>query len=224
MLKIDQLVIGEIGSFDDFEATVKERVINAPKKKSIKETVPFSNKTYDFSAINGEVYWEERSLEYVFEIIADSPEELEEKKQPFVSWLMNVQEEKIYDPFIEEYHFVGTFESVDIDDTELEKATIKATFSAYPYQIANRKKVMEVEITTEENSVIEFLNESSHRIIPTFMSDVEFTLLYKNSSYSFFSGENSLRKIMLDVGSNTMSFKAVEERGVVNIEFFEEVF
>ena len=223
MLKIDQLVIGEIGSFDEFEASVKERVINTPKKKSIKETVPFSNKTYDFSAINGELYWEERSLEYVFEIIADTPEELEEKKQPFISWLMNVQEEEIYDPFIEDYHFVGTFESVDIDDTELEKATIKATFSAYPYQIANRKKVIEVEITTGE-SVIEFLNESSHRIMPTFVSDVEFTLLYKNTSYGFPSGENSLRKIMLDVGSNTMSFKAVEERGVVNIEFFEEVF
>ena len=60
--------------------------------------------------------------------------------------------------------------------------------------------------------------------MPTFVSDVEFTLFYKNTSYGFPSGENSLRKIMLDVGSNTMSFQAVEERGVVNIEFFEEVF
>jgi predicted Ser/Thr protein kinase len=78
---LDQLIIGDKGSCDDFEASVKERVIHPPKKKSIKKTIPFSNVTHDFSAINGEVYWEERTLEYIFEIIANSAEELEEKKQ-----------------------------------------------------------------------------------------------------------------------------------------------
>ncbi len=224
MLRIDQLIIGSISSYDDYEASVKERVIHLPKKKSIKETIPFSNRIYDFSAINGDVYWEERSLEYVFEIIADSPEELEEKKKPFVSWVMNVQEEEIHDCFIEDYHFVGTFDSIDIDDSELEKATITVTFSAYPYQIANRKRILEAAIATEESTVLEFLNESSHRIKPTFISDVEFTLLYKNISYVFSAGENSLRELMLDVGENTMTFKATEEAGTINVEFFEEVF
>ena len=41
---IDQLIIGGL-------AKSKKK---PPKKKSIKETVPFSNVTYDFTAINGE--------------------------------------------------------------------------------------------------------------------------------------------------------------------------
>ena len=62
---IDQLIIGKIASYDDFGASVAERKIIKPKKKSIKETVPFSNVTHDFSAIDGELYWEEASLEYI---------------------------------------------------------------------------------------------------------------------------------------------------------------
>ena len=68
---IDQLTIKSTSSYDDFEASIKERMIGAPKKKIIKETVPFSNETHDFSGINGEIYWEERTLKYVFEIIAN---------------------------------------------------------------------------------------------------------------------------------------------------------
>ena len=66
---IDQLKIGAIGSYDKFGASVSERKIGNPKKKSIKDTVAFSNKTYDFSKIDGELYWEERPLEYIFEIL-----------------------------------------------------------------------------------------------------------------------------------------------------------
>lgn len=55
---LDQLIIGDKSSFDDFDASVSERNISPPKKKEIKETVPFSNVTYDFSKINGELFWE----------------------------------------------------------------------------------------------------------------------------------------------------------------------
>ena len=87
---LDQLRIGDKYSYDDFFASVAERKIKKPKKKKIKDTVPYSNKTYDFSAINGEVYWEERELEYILELDADTPEELEERKIALSSWLMNV--------------------------------------------------------------------------------------------------------------------------------------
>ena len=68
---IDQLIIGSKKSYDDFGASVSERTIHQPKKKTIKETVPFSNITHDFSGIDGEVYWEERKLEYIFENMPD---------------------------------------------------------------------------------------------------------------------------------------------------------
>lgn len=163
---IDQLIIGDKASFDDFRASMATRTIGMPTKKSIKETVPFSNVTYDFSAIGGELYWEERELEYVFEIIAATPERLEELKTAFASWVMNVHEEEIHDPFIPDYHFVGTFEDIEFGDEEsLDKTTVSVTFTAYPYKVANLPKVVEQKAGDSiETFYVE--NNSSHRIFP----------------------------------------------------------
>lgn len=221
---IDQLIIGDKASYDDFEASVRERKDNKPKKKSIKETVPFSNVTYDFSAINGETYWEERTLEYVFEITANTPEELEEKKRLFTSWIMNVMEAELHDPFILDYHFLATFDSIDIDDSEIEKSTITVTFTAYPYMIANVKKVYEFPILTREYLVVKIVNDSSHRITPTFISDVPFILSGNGVFQTFSSGERVIEELMLSVGSNELSVMAQEADGTMKIEFREEVF
>lgn len=136
----DQLVIGSMASHDDFDATVASRKIKDGAKKEIKKTVPFSNRTYDFSNMDGEIYWEEKELEYTLEIIADSVEELEEKKIALKSWVMNVFQEKLYDPYVPDYHFIATFKDIDFDDSEVEKTTATVKFSAYPYMISNTLK------------------------------------------------------------------------------------
>ena len=220
---IDQLIIGDKASYDDFEASVRERTIRDGAKKEIRDSVPFSNVTYDFSAINGEVYWEEKELEYVFEIMADTPEELEEKKIAFKSWVMNVMGEKLYDPFIRDYHFKATFSGIDVDDSEIEKSTIVATFTAYPYMIANKAKVYEVTLEASKEIAVDVVNDSSHRITPTFSSDVEFTLKMGGSSYAIPSGETTDDSFKLAVGKNTLTVKAVKS-GTLTISFFEEVF
>lgn len=219
----DQLIIGNKASYDDFEASVAERKNNKPKKKSIKETVPFSNETHDFSAINGETYWEERTLEYVFEITADSPEELEEKKQPFLSWIMNVMNEELYDPFIEDYHFLATFSEIADDDTEIEKSTITVKFTAYPYMISNTKRMGIYNLTTTEQ-VVNITNNSSHRVTPTFICDIEYTVVKGNTSYALPAGELTSAVFMLAPGTNTMKVRSTAGSGTLKIEFHEEVF
>lgn len=220
---IDQLIIGNKASYDDFEASVKERKVNKPQKKSIKETVPFSNVTYDFTAINGEIYWEERTLEYVFEITAATPEELEEKKQIFTSWIMNVMGEELRDPFILDYHFIATFDDIDINDSEIEKATITVEFTAYPYMIANTKKAHSFILKANAEVTKTIANDSSHRITPTFIADVPFTVTVGNSSYTIPAGETTDETLMLAAGANTLTVRAGETAGVLKIEFFEEV-
>lgn len=220
---IDQLRIGDKYSYDDFEASVKERQINAPKKKSIKATVPFSNVTYDFSAINGEVYWEERTLEYVFEITATTPEILEEKKMDFVAWVMNVMSEDIYDPFITDFHFVGTFDSIDFDDSEIEKSTITVVFTAYPYMLSNTKKVSSATISTSETTLT-VLNESNHRVTPTITSSVAFSLTIGDTTYTSAAGTITNESIKLASGSNSLKVKSTSGSGTFKVEFYEEVF
>lgn len=220
---IDQLIIGNKASYDDFEASVRERKDNKPKKKSIKETVPFSNVTYDFTAINGEIYWEERTLEYVFEITANTPEELESKKQRFVSWIMNVMGAELHDPFILGYHFIATYDDIDVDDSEIEKSTITVKFTAFPYMIANTKKSYEIVFDAGKEITEIIKNNSSHRITPTLIANIPFTLVMGNITFGIPSGETKDSSFMFAVGDNTVKVKAQEKAGTLKIEFFEEV-
>ena len=222
----DQLIIGDKGSFDGFEASLASRTIGMPSKKSIKETVPFSNVTYDFSKINGEVYWEERELEYVFEIIAPTPERLEELKAAFSNWVMNVFQEEIHDPFIPDHHFIGTFEDIEYDDEEgLDKTTATVTFTAYPYKIANIQKVYEVECPVAVSPSVVIVNESSHPIVPTIKAETDIILNVDGEHFEIAAGEVTNEDLRFPAGAVSVSItNTSNEAHKVTILFYEEVF
>lgn len=225
---IDQLIIGDKASFDDFEASLASRKIKKPAKKSIKETVPFSNVTYDFSAINGEVYWEERELEYVFEIMADDPEQLEEKKRKFAAWVMGVMERDIHDPFIPDYHFKGTYDDMEEEDDEgLDKSTVTVTFTAYPYMIANLPKRYRVEVPLVEWVKVTLLNEGAHKVTPTLKADGPIELKHDGGTVSWNGGDDLelvLDSLALPVGVTEIELATWSALGVtVEISFNEEV-
>lgn len=138
---IKQLVINGLKSYDDFGMLIATRKISQPKKKAIKETIPFSNKVYDFSNINGEVYWEERTLEYTFDIAEFTTEEMEETKTKVLDWIMNVHDADIYDPYIGDYHFHGSFDG-DSWEEDFGGGTLGFAFTVYPYKISNFDNVI----------------------------------------------------------------------------------
>lgn len=220
---IDQLKIGSKSSYDDFGASVKSRTINPPTKKEVKATVPFSNITYDFTQINGETYWNERELEYVFEITADSPEQLEEKKTAFFAWVMNIIGGELHDPFITDYHFDATFSGIDVDDSEIEKSTITVTFTAYPYMIANAATVYDFALSSAVNSGI-VVNDSAHPVAPNFVSDVPFSITLNGNVYSVPAGEITDEHVKLMVGNNDVSAVATSGSGKLSIRYNKEVF
>lgn len=225
---IDQLIIGDKASFDDFSASVATRKIKMPPKKTIKETVPFSNITYDFSAINGETYWEERELEYVIEITAENPEKLEELKRKFSAWVMNVHEQELHDPHIPDYHFIATYDKMDSDDDAgLDKTTLTVTFTAYPYMIADTPKVREVELSASELVTIHILNESAHPVSLTIANTVCVRVKIGNlaTTEPIPSGEATYRALKLPPGVTLVSLTNYEAHdGTVRISFYEEVF
>lgn len=221
---IDQLRIGNKYSYDDFEANVKERIIGSPKKKVIKDTVPFSNVTHDFSKIDGELYWQERTLKYIFEMDAITPEELEEKKIKFKAWVMNVFGEELHDPFIEDYHFMATFDGIDFDDSEVEKTTVTVTFSAYPFMFANAKRVFEYTLPTTSAEDVSIDNKSSHKVTPVLIASAPVTFSYGNTTYSINAGEMTNDSFRLETGASTLTIQPVSTGGTLRIEFVEEVF
>ena len=202
----DQLTIGSKASFDDFRASIAERKIGMPAKKKIKETVPFSNITHDFSRINGEQYWDERTLEYVFELTASTPEELEELKQAFANWVMNVAAEEIHDPHIPDFHFLGTFDSIDPSDDEgLDKTTITVKFTAYPYMIANALKEFSVEVPAGEEGTLTIVNGSSHPVVPTITVDAGVLLKIGTTSYALSAGTTTDERLKLAPGVTSVT-------------------
>ena len=219
---LDQLIIGNKASLDDFDASLAARKFNPPKKKSIKESVPYSNVTYDFSDINGEVYWEERPLECVFEITAPTPEDLEQKKTAFFNWVMNVTDENIIDTYNPDYHYKGTFSDITVEDDEsIEKTTITVVFSAYPYKIANLPTVYK--LTVEGEITKNIINASSHRITPTIITDTTVVIKLDDVSYSMSAGEFTDSKLMFKQGVNTLTIESETECNLT-VKFFEEVF
>lgn len=223
---LDQLIIGKKASLDDFDASLKARAIKAPKKKTIKETVPFSNVTYDFSAINGEIYWEERELEYQFEIIADTPEELERKKTSFSNWVMNVMEEEIHDPYEPDWHYIGTFGDIDFEDDEsVEKTTVSVVFTAYPYKVANELSIFGLVIPANTTIEKTLVNNSSHRIAPTLIASAPVTIKIGRTTYNVPSGEVMDSSFLLDAGAVVLEITNPNtSECTLNVEFYAEVF
>lgn len=219
----DQILINGIGSYDQFGASVSERTISPPKKKSIKETVPYSNETYDFSGINGELYWEERTLTYVFEILENSPEEMEEKKAKFMAWIMNAVDVELHDIYITGRHFLATYDDSDVDDSEVEKTTITVIFKAYPYMISDSLRSEPFFINAAAKTVT-VINKSSHRVMPTFSANVPFSVAIGSNSFTLPAGESESERIMLSPGENTLTLTATGTSGSVSIRFREEVF
>ena len=222
----DQLKICNKASFYDFGASLASREIKPPKKKSIKETVPFSNITYDFSAINGELYWDERTLKYVFEIIADNPESLERKKIEFSKWVMNIMNENIYDPYEPDYHYVGTFDDLEYSDEDcVEKTTATVTFSAYPYKIANKATNRIFVVPAASEKVIAIFNDSAHRITPTITTESAIVVSGSGDGYAIPAGSYVVSALALNTGANTFTIQnPAEAECKVVFSFYEEVF
>lgn len=145
-----QLVINGKKSYDDFGVCIATRKISQPKKKTIKESVPFSNVTYDFSKIDGEIYWEERTLTYTFDIAEFTTEEMEDVKGKLLDWLLNVHDADIYDPYIPDYHFHGSYDS-DSWDEDFGSGTLNVSFTVYPYKISNENENIVEKIGVSED-------------------------------------------------------------------------
>lgn len=223
----DQILIGDKSSFDDFEASVATRHIGMPKKKSIKETVPFSNITYDFSDIDGETYWEERELEYVFEITADDPEELEALKSLFAGWVMGVKEQALHDPHIPDYHFLATYDDMDVEDDEgLEKTTLTVTFTAYPYKIANTPTIYKYQLQASKQISPRFINWSDHPVAIFVETEVKITLKVGDAqTVAIAPGSYTSSAMKIPKGTtNAVLTNSEAKAGYVTVGFYEEVF
>lgn len=125
-------------SYGDFGLYLKSRKIGLPEKKSIRQTVPFMNGYYDFSALNGAPAWNERIIEYSFDVTNDNPVDLDFFVSYVLDWLCTVQDTDIHDDTVYGYHWHGSYSEANVewDDTGMH-AEISVSFVVHPFKIAN---------------------------------------------------------------------------------------
>lgn len=210
------------GSFTDFGLAIKGRTISLPVKKTIKDSVPFQNGSYDFSKINGEIFWEERTIEYVFDIAEFTTEEMETIKDKVVDWLLNIFDADIEDDYTQGYYYHGSYDSNSWSE-DFGQGELTIQFAVYPYKYAKEETKLLISATTTEQTIT-INNDSSHKVIPIITIDGEATITIGANSYSLTSGTYTSSSFILEKGENKWSVKTTTGTANVNISFRKEVF
>ena len=134
----DGIRIGDLHSYRDFDVYINARNIGLPEKKSIRETVAFMNGYYDFTALNGAPAWGEREIEYVFDVVGDSPQDAENNMERILDWLCNVHDEDIFDDTLTRKHWHGSYSTcTPVYDEGGELVELSVIFVVHPFKIAN---------------------------------------------------------------------------------------
>lgn len=211
----DGIRIKDLHSYRDFDLYIKSRHISLPEKKSIRETVPFMNGYYDFSALNGSPTWNERIIEYAFDVIGNTPQELEAEVARVIDWLGNVHDEDIFDDTLPNQHWHGSYESCDVDyDDSGESAEIKVAFVVHPFKIANEAIVHSLTAGTYT------IKNAGMAVAPYVESTATGAIQIGNYVSAIPANESIHLGIDLERGDNSV---IVTGEGTITLRYFEEV-
>lgn len=215
MIYKDGITIGGKHSFDEFGLVIAEREIGAPEKKSIRKTIPFMNGFYDFTKLYGSPSWGARTIKYAFDVIGATVEEMEAERLPVVNWLCNVHDEDIYDDALPNYHFHGSFDSLDVSE-DGEKVTLTFSFVCYPFLIKNIARV--VSAASSGNYTLKNDGQPVRLFVTT---DAAATVAVGDRQQSIAAGVKGYKtSIIVPSGSNVVK---VTSNGKVTLQITEEV-
>lgn len=149
-------------STKDLGITVAEADIGQAQPRIITETVPYKDGSYSFSRMDGDLHYDNRTLTYTFNVIANTAELANEKLSAVLSWVYSYDES---DNTLTDDHFGGyAFTGVYVSDTPTVEyiggarraAQVTVTFTADPYM----KLLNPIEAITSED-----LNGSTDEVL-----------------------------------------------------------
>lgn len=202
-------------SYGDFGLYLKSRNIGSPEKKSIRETVPFMNGYYDFSALNGAPAWNERIIEYSFDVTNDNPVELDNFVSYVLDWLGNVHDADIFDDTVYGYHWHGSYKEANLtwDDSGLQ-AEISVSFVVHPFKIADNPTTHSLTAGTYT------IANSGMAVAPYVQSDVTAAIQIGSYVSSIPANETVQLEIDLERGDNIV---LITGDGTVTLGYYKEV-
>lgn len=137
----DGITMGGFHSYKDFDLTIESKTIGNPSKKKTLINLPFSNVQYDMSEIYGGQVYEQRELEYTFNVydkMRHSKEAMNVMKIRALNNLMKINSQvPLYDDVIPGYHFLAEIRGGPSFTEKRGKGLLTVKFDAYSFKIAN---------------------------------------------------------------------------------------
>lgn len=233
MIDYEGIIKDNKHSFRDYGLIIKSKYISIPGKQKTTERVPFSNYNYDFSKIYGEEIFEDREIQYVFNLICDTKEELYSKGEKVIQWLYDNTNFKLYDDDVKGYYFLA--ECLSLDYKEVSALwEITVNFKAYPYKIGTYNEgaipwdyfnfetdyLQETSFNINGSKEVKIINSSSKKISPEIICDSDFTLIKDGITYNLKSGSSKDWRFKLDKNINNIT---ISGKGNIKFIFKKEV-
>ncbi len=216
---IKQLIANGKSSYDDFGIYIKERNPSLPTKRKNRQTVPGMHGSYDFSLLYGEAMYDDRTIEYKFDITGWDVEDLDTERRRVFDWIMNINQTEILDEYSPDYHWFGSYsEGSWKEDAEQGLLTVK--FLVYPFAISNLPVEANFNINSSVKKPVIIDNHSSHRVMPTIVTDGNINIEKGGGSISLSTGEWEIDNFYLEKGENTI---LISGNANVCVKYFEEV-
>lgn len=213
-------------SYKDFGISIKSKEIGIPTVNYVKDSVPFMQGEYDFTALYGDVPYGERVITYVFDIMDYSKEKMNYLKIAIVNWLKGSEKDILRDDAIRGYYFLAQASEHSFkEDGLIGELTIK--FTCYPFKIGNEKEgevlwddfcfltdvLQETKFYIEGYKKIKLYSISSRNIIPTIICDSDMKLRKKGIEYIIEKGTHKDNRFYLEqeneieiIGTGTIQF------------------
>ena len=114
------------------------RSLSPPVRKSATKSLPYADGLLDFSQLDGRPYFEARTLAFAFDLVADSPQELEAAACELRELAAFVHDADIRDDDCPSYHWHGSVSSIEEEQDEYGlSSTVTVSFAVDPYRIAD---------------------------------------------------------------------------------------
>lgn len=206
-------------SFTDFNLIMNSKKISTPSKKKIKVSVPFMNSTYDFSTIgsNGEITYNQRSIEIQFTLMSTSKAMLQSKLTKIAEWLQDVAQSQLIFDDIKDYYFMAELEdTLDLAEAfEVGEFTVK--FIAEPFKTSTdyvgndiwdtfnfeEDIVQNSSFNVVSTSTVSIYN-SGRLITPTIICNAPMTVIIGGVTYNLITGDNKIYGLKLQNGYNAI--------------------
>lgn len=216
------IIFDGVSSIDLGLETLVDRSIGLPNRRPITVPLPYSNKVLDLSSYYEETLFEERTLQYDFQLPwFDSKIALNDFFGRLQRWLYKTNGKvPLVDGADPTHYYLAEVVNAPTRDEMLTTGNITVSFTAYPFRIERAAAgddnwdtfdfengiAQSTVFKVTDNKAITLINISQTEIIPAIKSSSPMTISDGTTSYDFAAGEddqaNAAYQLTLKVGAN----------------------